>query len=416
MASSLSSSTIAVVVVTPSKSSTSVVEEEVFTCDDPVQSIEVDQLPVESAEGFDRSGSPSAPSIIYTPATSVRSGSHGPVTPTSDIGFSGITPPATDDMSDSGTTDIIDGLNLSEMEAALPDNDAVQTPRPQTPVSNAERDLLSPSPIPTPGTSGRRRRRSSSAIPRPRHEVSDEELPNHRFHEPAFQQALQGTKQLVVELSHLLSSGTIDHEPDSKIKKLSEDARELGTFQCAATRTVGFVGDSGVGKSSLVNSLLDIDGLAKASNANSAACTCVVTEFLYHAWPSFEIEVEYFSKEELETQLSEHLESYRYWHKNCGELKTEERDVCKQSAKLAEDTFMAMFPMQFRRGSGLLLRLAEEDALARLMSWVDMSSHSVSRPETLEDAAACAKRLREITSNSKASGEPQSWPFIRKVR
>jgi hypothetical protein len=147
----------------------------------------------------------------------------------------------------------------------------------------------------------------------------------------------------------------------------------------------------------------------------------VVTEFLYHASPSFEIEIEYFSKEELETQLSEHLESYRYWHENSEELKTEElqteeRDVCEQSAQLAKDTFMAMFPMQFRRGSGLLLSLAEEDALARLMSWVDMSSHSVSHPETLEDAAACAKRLREITSNSKASGEPQSWPFIRKVR
>jgi hypothetical protein len=414
--SNLSSSTIAVVVVTPSKSTTSVVEEEVLSCDDAVESIEADQLPVESVERFTRSASPSAPSIIYTPATSVRSESHGPVTPASDVGIGAITPPATDDPSDSGTTDIINGLDLLEIEAALPDGDAAQTPRPQTPVPNPERDLLSPSPAPTPGSSRRRRRRSSSAIAHPRHEVSDEELPNHRFHEPGFQKAFHDTKQLMVELSRLLSPGTVDHEPDSKIKKLSEEARELGNFQCPATRTVGFVGDSGVGKSSLVNSLLDIDGLAMASSANSAACTCVATEFLYHALPTFEIEVEYFSRQELERQLSAHLESYRYYHLNRGELEKDVLDVCKQNAELAKDTFKAMFPLQFEKGLDLLLTMAEEDALVRLMAWVDISPHSTSDQETFENAASCAKRLREITTNSKAVGQAQLWPFIHKVR
>jgi hypothetical protein len=171
-----------------------------------------------------------------------------------------------------------------------------------------------------------------------------------------------------------------------------------------------------VGKSSLVNSLLDIDGLAMASSANSAACTCVATEFLYHALPTFEIEVEYFSRQELERQLSAHLESYRYYHLNRGELEKDVLDVCKQNAELAKDTFKAMFPLQFEKGLDLLLTMAEEDALVRLMAWVDISPHSTSDQETFENAASCAKRLREITTNSKAVGQAQLWPFIHKVR
>lgn len=91
------------------------------------------------------------------------------------------------------------------------------------------------------------RRRSSSRTNSARHDVRDEELSNDRFHEPSFQKAFSDAKRLMAELTHVLSSSAIRHEPDSTMRQLHERATDLARFHCPSTRTVGFVGDSGVG-------------------------------------------------------------------------------------------------------------------------------------------------------------------------
>jgi hypothetical protein len=78
--------------------------------------------------------------------------------------------------------------------------------------------------------------------------VKDEELPNDRFNEPTFQEAFSDAKRLVEKLTAVLSSNTIRHEQDSTMRQLHEQASKLARFHCPSTRTVGFVGDSGVGK------------------------------------------------------------------------------------------------------------------------------------------------------------------------
>jgi hypothetical protein len=92
------------------------------------------------------------------------------------------------------------------------------------------------------------RRRSSSRTSISRHDVRDEELPDDRFHEATFQQAFSDARRLMAELTGVLSSSTIRHEPDSKMREFHQKASELAGFHCPSTRTVGFVGDSGVGK------------------------------------------------------------------------------------------------------------------------------------------------------------------------
>src|SRR3569833_3323873 len=91
-------------------------------------------------------------------------------------------------------------------------------------------------------------RRSSARGRLPRHEVHEEELPTVRFHDPAFQDAFLGTKRLVGDLEAVLGAGSLHQDPDSVMKGLYEKAKELSGFRCPATRTVGFVGDSGVGE------------------------------------------------------------------------------------------------------------------------------------------------------------------------
>jgi hypothetical protein len=96
---------------------------------------------------------------------------------------------------------------------------------------------------PSPG----RRRRSSSRVNMEIHKVSDEEPPNDRFHDPAFQQAFSDAKGLMQELADTLESSALHIDPDSTMQRLHQQAKDLARFQCPSTRTVGFVGDSGVG-------------------------------------------------------------------------------------------------------------------------------------------------------------------------
>lgn len=377
--------------------------------------VEGDQQPpsVESLNNNDpyftwRTPSSIAPSITYTPPLSTRHGSRASGTPILGEGSSGLTPSFRLALSRSLIPKSTEAFNLLAMQAAISDA-AVQTPG--SPDASPEREHLSP--VPTP-VSGHRRRRSSNAVRQP-HVVSDEEPPTDRFYQPVFQTAFQRTKNLMADLSNVLASGELHQEQDSKMKKLYEEVLKLSAFQCPSTRTVGFVGDSGVGKSSLINSLLDIQGLARAS-AGGVACTCVVTEFVYHSFPNFDIEVQYFAREELEKELSELLEAYRHYHLSYDELNADEREAYGEKARVAEDTLRAMFRIQLREGHGFLKSLDEQSALRRLMSWVDNSPHSTTARETLNDAESCSRRLMELTSDLGSVDQPAMWPFIRKIR
>ena len=92
------------------------------------------------------------------------------------------------------------------------------------------------------------RRRSSSRVVAVPHSVQDEEPPQSRFHDPAVQQAYAGVKNIMERLTVVLASSSLHSEPDSAMRRLHQQSEKLGRFQCASTRTVGFVGDSGVGE------------------------------------------------------------------------------------------------------------------------------------------------------------------------
>jgi hypothetical protein len=96
-------------------------------------------------------------------------------------------------------------------------------------------------------SSSNRRRRSSSRANITPHDVRDEESPQDRFHEPGFQQAFRDAKGLMSELADVLGSSPLHIDPDSAMQRLHREAGDLAHFQCPSSRTVGFVGDSGVG-------------------------------------------------------------------------------------------------------------------------------------------------------------------------
>jgi hypothetical protein len=106
-----------------------------------------------------------------------------------------------------------------------------------------------------------RRRRSGSGITREIHRVEDEEPPAHMTE---VQQTVSDVRDQVTSMARVLSSSNSHLESGSTIHSLHQKALDLACVQLPSSRIVGLIGDSGVGKSSLINSLLDKVDLARA--------------------------------------------------------------------------------------------------------------------------------------------------------
>ncbi|KAI1348075.1 hypothetical protein F5Y01DRAFT_228690 [Xylaria sp. FL0043] len=278
--------------------------------------------------------------------------------------------------------------------------------------------LLDPVPrtslSPSPGRLGAQRRRSSSRPIVEKHNVRDEAPPNDRFNLPGFREALRHTKRSMTRLVDVLGSSAVGIEPDSVMQRLQSQAKNLSQFECPSRRTVGFVGESGAGKSSLLNSLLDCRDLARSSNGGGA-CTCVVTEFHFHEDERFAIVVEKFSEAELMPQLQSLLQDYRHFHLNRDSFSSQEEvgDLEKR-AGIARDTFQAMFPTAFI-GNNTFLSESEAEALSTLISWVQSFDKSIIHDRRSElGLDECSSWLMQLSSDTSSERVPL-WPWIKKI-
>ncbi|KAI1045821.1 hypothetical protein LB505_014328 [Fusarium chuoi] len=257
---------------------------------------------------------------------------------------------------------------------------------------------LSPEPRRRNGTP-RRRRSSTGAVQQ--HDVADEELPDDAFHSPEFQSAFRDAKQLMSNIQSVLGSSNVHEGSESTMRKLHEEAGELAAFEYPATRTVGFVGDSGV-------------GLARTSN-NGEACTCVVTEYRYHNLDTLDIRVNLFSMEELGDQLGRLLQVYRTFELHQDEITdAAERQDMEANAKVAKDTFRAMFRGRLT-DEAFLTREAYEDVLERLTHWA-ADARPPLRTWTGLSPQACSDVLMELSSEPASRDSPATWPYIRSIK
>ncbi|KAI1275476.1 hypothetical protein F5Y07DRAFT_389933 [Xylaria sp. FL0933] len=278
--------------------------------------------------------------------------------------------------------------------------------------------LLDPMPrtslSPSPGRLGAQRRRSSSRPIVEKHDVRNEAPPNDRFNLPGFREALRDTKRSMTGLVGVLGSSAVGNEPDSVIQRLHSQAKNLSQFECPSRRTVGFVGESGAGKSSLLNSLLDYRDLARSSNGGGA-CTCVVTEFHFHEDERFAIVVEKFSEAELMPQLQSLLQDYRHFHLNRDSFSSQEEVAdLEKRASIARDTFQAMFPTAFIVNNTFLSE-SEVEALSTLISWVQSFDQSIIHDRRsglgLDE---CSSSLMQLSSDTSSERTPL-WPWIKKI-
>ncbi|KAK0375078.1 hypothetical protein CLIM01_07570 [Colletotrichum limetticola] len=304
-------------------------------------------------------------------------------------------------------------MGLSDIRAALSnlfDDARRRTPQPSNQTPAFRQNSLSPRPP--------RRSRGRSEAALVYHDVKDEELPESRFYDPAVQNAIKDAKALMTQLAGVLEDSPLHINPDSTIRRLYGQALDLSHFEGPSTRTVGFVGDSGVGKSSVLNSLLDQKNLARTSNSG-AACTCVVTEYHHKDGDAFTIDVELFSQDELMDQMKELLQSYRMFHLNAGELRRNDGAATvvdlEEQANVARDTFRSMFRSQLA-SEDFLINEEEATVLRAFRSWLRRMDLPLEGRHEKPSRDSCAAFLTYLTSESIDTRTPAVWPFVRKIK
>ena len=202
------------------------------------------------------------------------------------------------------------------------------------------------------------------------------------------------------------------------LDRLLGEANKIGPFRSSKTRTIAILGDSGEGKSSLVNSLLHYPGIAKASDAGMA-CTSVVTEYhqkKQHHTARITIEVEYLSDADLDEFIEELVWSYRQFFLK--EWTENDKDFNKQQAE--SETALSALKAAFGHHENLESLFGDDSSEGlkaikdRLLGWCSdlawpEASNSGLWSSTAETAGECCDKTAIFMSD-------RFWPFTKVIR
>ncbi len=176
-----------------------------------------------------------------------------------------------------------------------------------------------------------------------RYNPTNELLPRLPAYHPSFLKAQKLSSELMEGAALILKNAEYK---DDRILQLLEKASNSRGLEYPEAKIVGLIGDSGVGKSSLINCLLDTPDIA-LSGANGEACTNVITEYL-EAQPSqetpFMAEIVLYEPASVQRMLAFHLGShYRYMHRSVETMDTEAIDESDAHYETPVETFQTLF-------------------------------------------------------------------------
>lgn len=267
-----------------------------------------------------------------------------------------------------------------------------------------------------------------SQTPTP-YNILDELPPAHEFFSSTVQEALRNARQIVGQIQQSLDEASQEFPQDTELTDLSSAASLTSVQQSSRARTVAILGDSGQGKSSLINSLLHLPGIAHTSDGGSA-CTSVVTE--YHQKgrnqsSPINIEVEYYSGADLEELVKELAWSYRQLY--LPDTQNAELTTDRQYAKYQRESDEACSALQsaFQHHGGFsaaFLRDASDGALDRINQQLFQWAREIKWPtggnaRTLQGstlATLTASSAEECCKKTRVFMEDGLWPFTKVIR
>ncbi|GIJ92098.1 hypothetical protein Asppvi_011073 [Aspergillus pseudoviridinutans] len=260
--------------------------------------------------------------------------------------------------------------------------------------------------------------------------IRQEELPQVPIYDIRLQTALRNVRGQLADLAQVMSRRELAQDPTSAFHELYKQTLEASGFAYPATRTVGFIGDSGMGKSSLINSILDQEGLARSSG-DGAACTTVVTEFrsVNEEHPqNYTVEADFMDNAEIRELLEELLSNVRKYYTDAYRevVDAREQENIKAAAKRAWDTLLSLFPNQPGLDLDFLSRDGEdavESIVTTLQEWAMAGlDHRPGGRDSLRytvvarHADGCMEQLDNLMADSREGDRPAIWPFVKLIR
>ncbi|RDW87518.1 hypothetical protein BP5796_03212 [Coleophoma crateriformis] len=253
------------------------------------------------------------------------------------------------------------------------------------------------------------------------YDVRDEEAPLKPFFTPVFQSALQDGLRIAKKAVTAIEKVVESSDATDYLEGLLGDARKFSTFHTSDTRTIAVLGDSGQGKSSLINALLHFPEIARTGDIGTA-CTSVVTEYRQKTRDQqapITIEVEYLSKSEIEEVVKELLWNYRQIFLpdvEDDEIDTKEYARCMRESELAWSALEAGFKHQ-RSFNKELLRDMSEEGLAKATDQLIQWAHDIEWPDGGTGTwRSTADTAEECCNKTSIFMQDRFWPFTKIIR
>ncbi|KAL2829504.1 hypothetical protein BDW59DRAFT_142167 [Aspergillus cavernicola] len=260
--------------------------------------------------------------------------------------------------------------------------------------------------------------------------VREEELPQAPIYDIRLQNSLRNVRGQLAGLAQCMSGRELVRNPRSTFYELYEQTLGASRFAYPTTRTVGFIGDSGMGKSSVINSILDEDGLARSSG-DGVGCTTVVTEFrnVNEEYPeNYTVKADFMDNGEIRELLEELLSNVRRYYTDAyrGVTELEEQEKIKTAANRALDTLRSLFPSQPELAVEFLSRDGE-DAAESIVSTLEERAIAgldnrpggrdrLEEPRVARHAEECMELLDSLMVDPRGDDRMALWPFVRLIR
>ena len=262
-----------------------------------------------------------------------------------------------------------------------------------------------------------------------------ETLPRLPAYHPSFIMAEEYCSDLMKEAALVLKNAEYK---DTRILQLLQKSLNGQKLEYPKPRVVGLMGDSGVGKSSLINSLLDVPDIA-LSGANGEACTNVITEY-QQALPSqktpFMAEITLEEPSTVRRMLETHLgHYYSYIHPLTETMDQEAIDELNAHVSTALEILQGLFANREEFSSEECTREYLERAqsasdpkmLDQLCAWIQQSitkygaeggiiRRSAYAPDELaNEIERFVKSCKHLLDENDCH-VPSLWPLVRTVR
>lgn len=231
---------------------------------------------------------------------------------------------------------------------------------------------------------------------------------------------------------------------------LRERADELTRLPRADREKIALLGNTGAGKSSLLNSLLDRPGMARAVGSSfggavhladmfqvSAAqsCTYVCTEYecpFPGQTTELAAKVQYFDIPAIRILLTRLVDDYNVWHfDKPEELRDDEERELKRRSISAMKTFRSLFcdkiELQSTRAATEFFEESHDstgpDAVAVMTGWCESLLADTQDPEeesagylTADTQHDLVQQLKPLTTSSARYEKPALWPLVKNIR